>query len=98
MLKSPDKKIKIRLLNGTLGHPAGTVLTAEARGITLAKADIFAAFYVFDADMDLHEIHESEIGKLFEIIDGRYIPDKDFCNVMRNNPKARMPEYEKYFR
>ena len=98
MLKSPDKRIKIRLLNGTLGHPTGTVLTAEARYITLAKANIFAGFYVFDSDMDRYELDESEIGKLFEIIDGRYIPDKDFHNVIFNNPKAKMPEYEKYFR
>lgn len=97
-MKSPDEKIKIKLLKDFgIGYPKNTVLTAEAKYITLAKAEIFAGYFVKDSDGDPYEIHEKDIGTKFEIINGRYIKDSDFCSVMRKNPKAKISDYAQYF-
>lgn len=97
-MKSPDEKIKIKLLKDFgIGYPKNTILTAEARGMTLAKAKIFAGYFVKDSDGDPYEIHEKDIGTKFEIINGRYIKDSDFCSVIRKNPKAGISDYAQYF-
>ncbi len=98
-IKSPDKSLLICLTKDIgIGYRPGTTLVAEAKYSTLAKADIFAGYYVRDTDGDLFELQEKDINKKFKIIGGRYITSDDFGHVISSNPKASYEEYEKYFR